>query len=182
MLSKIHGHTVDESLLTNGVVIDIGCRDFQFASHFKTKTVYCVDPDKEIFRNIPPNVIPVNRAVSNYNGESSYYRNGEMTALTEIYKGWEHERYNCNVITLSDLYAMTGRNIDLLKLDCEGSEYYILDETFEPIPKMVSVEFHRHMYPELHDKMYDKVLDTLLLHYNLVYQHETLMDNLFVRK
>lgn len=182
MLSNIHGHTIDESLLTDGVIIDVGCRDFKFSDHFKGKPVYCIDPDSSVFDNVPSHVNTINAALSNYSGNSSYYRNGEMTVLSEIYKGWDHSTFDCKVMTMDELYMITGRNVDLLKLDCEGAEYLIINKDFQPIPKQISIEFHRHMYPDLHEREYQNVMDILLQNYDLVYQHETLMDCLFVRK
>jgi hypothetical protein len=62
--------------------------------------------------------------------------------------------------------------VDILKLDCEGSEYHILsDPNFQPIPKQISVEFHMHAHRQLHDQYYDKCIENLLKWYEPV-QHE----------
>lgn len=181
-MTNVHGHSVDLSLLGDGHIIDCGCRDFKFARFFNDRHVFCIDADPKVFVDYPTNVTIMNYAITETKGDVTLYRNGEMTVLTDIYEGLEHERFKVEGITMNDAYKLTGENIDLLKLDCEGAEYFILSKDFRPVPKQISVEFHRHMYPDLHDREYQNVLDTLSKDYNLVYQHETLMDCLFVRK
>jgi len=178
---------INESLLSNGVIIDIGCRGFEFANHFKGKTVFCVDPDKEVFGDYPndktENFNCLNLAISDKNGEGIYYRNGEMTHLVkEVWPANEHLHFKCKTITMEELYLRTGEDVDLLKLDCEGAEYIILGDGFRPVPKQITVEFHNHLYPELHALNYAKVLRNLSKDYNMVYSHATLIDNLFIRK
>lgn len=182
---NVAGHTIDESLLTDGVIIDVGCRDFEFTKYFGEFKVFCVDPDPDVFRHIYPNWyshIHLNLAISDKLDVEKYYRNGESTCLTRFNKGHEHLLFDCNTITMKELYKLTGENVDLLKLDCEGAEYIILGDDFIPIPKQISVEFHRHCFPEIHDSNIKKVMDSVLRYYDLIYAHESGMDNLFIRK
>jgi FkbM family methyltransferase len=181
-LVTISGHTFDQSILNGWVVIDVGCRDFEFASNFRKCEVFCIDPDPDVFVGAPRNVTCLNVAISDKNGKSTYYRNGEMSVLTDIYKPYAHLYTECKTITMDHLYEMTGPYVDLLKLDCEGAEYIILGDGFKPIPKQISVEFHKHTVPEYHELHYQKCLDNLLKYYDKVYEHKTLMDTLFVRK
>lgn len=181
-MKRIGGHTIDESLLGNGTILDVGCRGFEFADYFDEKRVVCIDPDPTVFNH--PSALKHdcwNVAVSDKSGSRKYYRNGEMTCLIEIIRPLDHLIEECASVTMDEVYLQTGTDIDLLKLDCEGSEYLILNENFKPIPKQISVEFHRHIAPEIHDANIDKVLRSLLRCYKLVYQHETGMDNLFIR-
>ena len=181
-MTNVHGHTVDLSLIGDGSIIDIGARGFEFARYFSDKEVFCVDADPKVFVDYPPHVTIMNYAIAEENKEVTLYRNGEMTVLTDIYEGLEHERFTVQGITMNDLYKMTGENIDLLKLDCEGAEYFIIGKDFRPVPKQISIEFHRHMYPDLHAKEFQNVLNILFKDYYCAYFHETLMDCLFVRK
>lgn len=176
----VSGHTIDESLLSDGVIIDVGCRYFNFADHFENKKVYCIDPDPDVFTH--QKHVNLNVAIASKRGDSFYYRNGEATCLCDIYQPLPHLYTPCKTITMKDLYKITGENVDVLKLDCEGGEYAILTEKFKPIPKQITVEFHNHLVPELHRKKIDLVMYTLSKHYNFVYKHESGMDNLFVRK
>lgn len=81
-----------------------------------------------------------------------------------------------NAICLRDLYKK-HKNVDILKLDVEGSEMLILsDDDFQPIPRQISVEFHMHCHINLHEKYYDKVMANLLKYYIPV-QHELTHDH-----
>jgi hypothetical protein len=120
-------------------------------------------------------------AISNKSGLVKYQRNGEMTCLTEFLYLADHEIEECVAVTMEQLYQQTGKNIDLMKLDCEGGEYHILaDPNFEPIPKQITVEFHRHICPEIHDKYIVQVLANLAKYYDCVFSNE--QDSLFIRR
>lgn len=171
----VGGHTFCPELLTDGVIIDVGCRGFEFANEFFHKTVYAIDPDPKVFEGkfqwvaTHGNSIMkhLNVAISDKSGDSSYYENGEATCLKEIDTDQNHPFIPCKTITMDDLYKITGENVDILKLDCEGAEYIILGETFKPIPKQISVEFHYHTVPELHNKHYDSIIERLSKDYTI---------------
>lgn len=173
-LVNIAGHTIDKSLLSDGVIIDVGCRGFEFTDYFldMDKKVYAIDPDTEVFK--PKEHIskerfkPFNIAISDKSGESAYYENGEATCLKEIDPDQSHQFKPCKTITMEDLYKITGENVDVLKLDCEGAEYIILGETFKPIPKQISVEYHAHCVPEMHKANIDSIQERLAKHYTIV--------------
>lgn len=200
-LVNIAGHTIDKSLLSDGVIIDVGCRGFGFsdAEEFNKKTVYCIDPDNSVFDMITGVPQPVNKewnfkflnvAISDKSGESSYYENGEATCLKEIDPDQSHPFKPCKTITMEDLYKITGENVDVLKLDCEGAEYIILGETFKPIPKQITCEFHYHCVPDLHMKHFDSIMERLSKDYtihNAVWEPRhgcgnNYWDILFIRK
>ncbi len=184
-LVNIHGHTIDKSLLRDGCIIDVGCRGFKFAKYFNpSRKVYCIDPDPEVFKDdLQENFECRNIAISNKSGQSTYYRNGEMTCLCEILTPLQHCIESCNTITLNDLYCELRNQPDVLKLDCEGAEYLILgDDNFNPWPRQITVEFHNHFVPLMHIQNIDRVMWVLSKNYNLVYQHENGMDNLFIKK
>ena len=194
-LVNISGHTIDKSLLSDGIIIDVGCRGFEFANYegFKNNNVvFCIDPDIEVFKDIRPLVAQtfMNFAISNKSGESSYYENGEATCLKEIDPDQSHPFKPCKTITMGDLYKITGENVDVLKLDCEGAEYIILGETFKPIPKQVTCEFHYHCVPDLHMKHFDSIMERMSKDYtvhNAVWEPRhgcgnNYWDVLFIRK
>lgn len=178
-LITIAGHTFNKTFLTDGVIIDVGCRGFEFTDYFLDigKKVYAIDPDTDIF--IPKYEIskeffkPLNLAISDKAGETTYYKNGEATMIREVdpdptYAHIDDKYCNrCNTITMEDLYKITGDNVDILKLDCEGAEYIILGETFKPIPKQITVEFHYHCVPELHMKHFDAIMNRLMKDYTV---------------
>lgn len=202
----IGGHTIDETLLTDGVIIDVGCRGFEFAKHelFFHKKKYCIDPDEDVFKGHHPYEIfmqagfyHMNFAISDKSGETTYYKNGEATMIRQFdpdptYALIDDKYCNtCKTITMDELYKITGENVDVLKLDCEGAEYAILGETFRPIPKQISVEMHRHCVPILHDQEYPKIVERLSKDYIIandpVYEKrhgcpENWWDVLWIRK
>lgn len=193
-LADIGGHTVAPSLLKDGCIIDIGCRGFYFCTNpiFEGKKIYAIDVDPEAFENLPnlPNLTKMNVGIWDKEGEATFYRNGEGTCIKEVWPKHAHKYFTCKTITMAQLYETTGKNVDLLKLDCEGAEYIILGETFEPIPKQITVEFHYHCVPDIHNKHIDSILTRLKEHYtpvNLVWEQKhgagfNFWDTLFIRK
>lgn len=181
---RIGGHTFDEKILGDGVVIDVGCRDFEFSKWFIGKNkVFAFDVDDEVFQNVPEGIIGINKAVSSLAGSGKFYRNGETTTLKSVgSRAWPE--FQCDVLSIEDVFARTGDDVEILKLDCEGSEYDIL-MNMRPVPKQISVEFHKHLWPDLHEERFDSVVKYLCQHYTERYFFEgehKLMDCLFIRK
>ena len=194
-MKTIGGHTFEETLLGDGCIIDVGCRGFEFSNHFNNKTVFCIDPDPDVFINRPQPPIgqasfDINYAISDKAGDSEYYENGEATCLRQLHHFQDHRIKPCKTITMEDLYKITGENVDILKLDCEGAEYIILGETFRPVPKQISVEFHHHCVPELHKQKYQEIVERLSKDYTMhndVWEQRhgcgfNFWDTLFIRK
>lgn len=205
----IAGHTIAPELLTDGVIIDVGCRGFEFAQAFVSnpelsQRIFCIDPDESVFKltgNIAFDInfmhyCCINAAISDKSGETTYYPNGEATMIRQFdpdptYPNID-KKYSktCRVITMDDLYKITGENVDILKLDCEGAEYAILGETFRPVPKQLTVEFHHHCVPELHAQKYQGIIERLSKDYtmhNAVWEQRhgcgyNFWDTLFIRK
>jgi len=168
---EIKGHTICTELLGDGVIIDIGARSFSFAEYFTDKQVYCIDPDPKVFEDPKANALNfhnMNVAISDKAGESGYYENGEATCLKQIDPDQNHPFIPCQTITMEDLYKVTGENVDVLKLDCEGAEYIILGETFEPIPRQITIEWHKHCVPEMHDRCYPSCKERLMKDYVMI--------------
>ncbi len=180
----IGGHTFDETLLNGGAIIDIGCRDFTFSKSdlFLNNNVFCIDPDADVFKVVPKRVYIIQAAISDKKGVERYYRNGESTTLERYHKGDEHLMFDCPTITMNDLYNITGHNVDLLKLDCEGAEYIILGDGFLPFPKQITVEWHNHTVPRVHKDNFDKCMKNVLKYYDKVFECQSGMDTLFVKR
>lgn len=200
----IDDHTFDEKLLTEtGWIIDAGCRGFKFANYitenkprishqdFNYRT-YCLDIEGfEATGNI---TVFKQAALSATPGQTEAYFFGNGTGnfikgINGVPGNTEDrpcETKTVQCITLQDIYAEIGTDIDLLKLDIEGAEYEIL-ENIEPIPRQITVEFHEHVHQHLHDKYIDKVMAHLCTHYhcNLYirdWPRYHYMDCLFIRK
>lgn len=196
-MRTIDGHTYDNDLLSksNGWIIDAGARGFNFSDEMLSygREVYSLDIEKFdteyracfVFKHAA-------LMAKSGNVEAHYFGNGTANFI----KGLNEQPYNgpdrpcetkaVKAITLQDIYAEIGTDIDLLKLDIEAAEYEIL-ANIEPIPKQITVEFHEHSNPVLHKKWINHVLTHLGKHYyfNLYVREWPLylfMDCLFIRK
>lgn len=193
-MKTIDGHTFDDRLLTGSWLIDAGCRGFNRDWHGPFYYWYAIDIEN-LRDSVPGGVDFVNAALTAQPGEveAHYFGNGTGNFVKGIneqpYNGEDRpcETKKIETITLQDIYSDIGTDIDLLKLDIEGSEYEIL-ANLEPIPRQVTVEFHEHCHPNLHNKWIDKVLSHMSKHYQLTqfpcqdWPRYKFMDCLFIRK
>lgn len=186
-MKKIEGHTVELSLLTQGTVLDLGCRDFNFSKEM-VKAGCCVcayDADSSIkLQELNDKIYFTNAAVGIKNCKTKiYYELGEGAYTSEI-KNYDGKYFEIEMINYNEII---NRPYDLLKIDIEGGEYDILSSiNFQPFPKQITVEFHEHNLPELHSKMFHTVLNNLKKWYELVYffkenKHQYI-DTLFIRR
>lgn len=200
-MTTIDGHTFDEGLLSGGWVIDAGCRGFKFSEYFyrrrgfnnERSRVFAMDIEDftdeargkcEIFKHA---------ALSHVKGTTVAFYFGDGSG--NFIKGINETPYNgpdrpcatrtVNSITLQDIYNEIGTDIDLLKIDAEGIEYFVLRD-FKPIPRMITVETHQHCHEHLHNQFWDKVMSDLCKDYSLtlnqVSERYKYLDCLFIRK
>lgn len=189
-------HTFIPSLMKyRGNVIDAGARGFSFASaivELNRSSIYAIDIEN--LTDVPDGVTFKQVALTNFTGETECYLFGNGTA--NFIKGINQEPGNSEdrpvqkitvpAITLQDIYNEIGTDIDLLKIDIEGSEYDILMD-LQPIPKQITVEFHEHTIKARHDERIDAIMDHLCKYYHCnLYIREwpryKFMDCLFIRK
>lgn len=140
----------------NDVVIDIGGHIglfALFASLFcKVGKIYCIEPIKSnyemlvenIFLNKIKNIIPLNFAVTKNDDGARIYLNVDDSAHSIFQQG--NEYVNVKSISLKsffDNYQIV--KCDLMKIDCEGAEYEIIDSIPElylsKINKII-IEYH----------------------------------------
>lgn len=199
-MKQIDGHTFDDTLLTGGWIIDAGCRGFNFFNYFHHETnckSYAIDIEdftkdllsgEEYFKF-------KQAALTNFTGQTECYLFGNGTG--NFIKGINGVPGNTEdrpvqtitvpAITLQDIYNEIGTDIDLLKLDIEGAEYQVLDSSFEPIPKQITVETHEHCHPDQHNAYWPEIFERLCKHYNATlhireWPQYKYMDCLFIRK
>ena len=171
------------------VVLDVGCRDFGFTKEIlkvrPKAQIVALDPDPEVSDPKIQRVMLLNLALvgdgrrfSKYasfgsNGTTKGY--GNFLADTEI-EHQETKMLMVRCINVQDLmHQLRVFHWDLVKLDCEGSEYSILENWPGRIATQLSVEFHDFMSPQKHDKAYFDKLFGGLTEYKVV-QHEA-FDN-----
>lgn len=201
-MTTIDGHTFDEELLTGGWVIDAGCRGFLFTNElFEHRSNVCA-LDIEDFSN-SESVSVVGKiyheykfkqaALTHYTGEvdAYFFGNGTGNFIRPVNQAPGNtpdrpcEMKTVKAITLDDIYKEIGTDIDLLKMDIEGSEYEVMIK-MEPIPKQITVETHQHCHPHLHDKYWNQILERMSKWYHIhlfnIEPRYHFMDCLFIRK
>jgi FkbM family methyltransferase len=159
-LQKLAEHTIDVDLLPEiPIVLDVGCRRFDFTDAILKlrpgAIVIAMDPDKEIASGVfsisgssagPLNCMFWNMAlVGDGKTKSNYasYSDGEGNLLIEGDKYYDAKIYEVPCIDITTLMRHCEvKRWDVVKLDCEGSEFDILWNWPGPIATQISVEFH----------------------------------------
>lgn len=201
-MKTIDGHTFDENYLTDGGwIIDVGARGFKFSEYFyrlrgwnnEKHNVYAIDIEDFTKESFGKCDVFKHAALSDKKGttEAFYFGDGSGNFIKGInetpYNGPDRpcETRIVNSITLQDIYNEIGIDIDLLKLDAEGIEYFVL-QNFKPIPRMITVETHQHCHEHLHNRYWDDIVNDLCKNYRLSLHSVTprypYMDCLFIRK
>ena len=178
-LTSIDSHTVDLDLLPEApAVLDVGARNFQFARLIletrPNARVYAMDPDRAIADPGIAGLSFLNMAlVADEKTQSGYasYSTGEGNFLTDS-PVWYADVYQVPCVNIQTLMRDLGvAHWDLVKLDCEGQEFPILEDWPGPIATQVSVEFHDHVTPGRRSAEYFRGLWKRLPDYRIV-QHE----------
>lgn len=158
-LQQLGGHTIDVDRLPNdGTVLDVGCRGFAFALQarrwdLRMPRVIAIDPDPDVeaFHRLSNHLGCIQFAqvalVGDDRTEAEYasWSTGEGNALVpELgHDPWyaEVSKVRCtNITRLMDAFCV--EHWDVVKLDCEMSEFQILNMWPGPIATQISVEFH----------------------------------------
>ncbi|WP_238527548.1 FkbM family methyltransferase [Candidatus Nitrosarchaeum limnium] len=140
----------------NDIIVDVGAHIglfALFASQFcKNGKIYCFEPIKENYEmlsdntnlNEIKNIIPLNLAVSKENEHVRIYLDLDESAHSIFPQGNTFvDVKSTTVKRFFDEYKI--ENCDLVKIDCEGAEYEIIDsipeEYFSRINKII-IEYH----------------------------------------
>jgi FkbM family methyltransferase len=156
----------------NDVIIDIGAHIGLFAlfeSQFcKNGKIYCFEPIIEnydiLIKNIElnniKNIIPFNQAVSKENENTKIYLNSDDSAHSVFSSGKNFVQVKST--TLKSIFDENNiDNCDLLKLDCEGAEYEIIDSIPEEyLLKINKLIIECHLITEK-SKLYNNLLKKL---------------------
>jgi len=136
------------------VVVDVG-GNMGFFSYFAickgAKSVFCFEPSKDCVKTIKnnftfPNLIVEEAAVTGVNGEVIFYYDEDNSIQSSLHTPELGNGVTCSSINLNDYVLDTIDRINYLKIDCEGSEYDIIDSLSEEyltnnIDKMC-IEYH----------------------------------------
>lgn len=188
MIEVIGEHSVRTDLLTGGIAIDIGCLGWEFSKGMRDlgcevhafDLIHLEDKPAGVYFSVAAITDKDEKVkVLNTKDRQAWHINGKGGIIVDS-------------ISLNKLYKFfEGQLVDVLKLDCEGSEYDILsDPAFRPIARQISVEFHYHCHKSKHERLYAKCMENLEKYYVPV-RHEwderhgsglNLWDSCFVRK
>jgi hypothetical protein len=138
MLETFQEHTLDTTLLKHGcTVLDIGCRGFAFGDDLRKRfraRVYEVDID-----DLGPSTPYYRCGIAASDGFGSVKHHPDPSARTLI------AGTTVPVYTIESFSQRVGvETWDVIKLDCEGSEYEILWQLQRPPATQLTVEFHQH--------------------------------------
>lgn len=157
------------------IVFDIGGHIGIFtifaAKHARNGKVYVFEPMPENYKllrdnveiNKASNVFAYNKALSNKNGKQAFYisegDNKGNNSFYQIYKN--SKKIEVELISISDFIRKNKiKNIDFLKVDCEGGEYDIFMRSPTSILKKIrkiSMEYHN-----INEKMNGGILKDFL--------------------
>ena len=159
------------------LVLDIGCRDFGFSNeilrHRPEASIIALDPDVEIKPPANNRIAFIPKAFTHFPDDSlRWKRQGEASAI--VTDGGEIVP-NIGLKNLEfALYFHGKKRFDLVKLDCEGSEFGILENWPGPIAEQISVEFHDYANrARWNDGYFEMLFSGPLKDYRVI-QHELL--------
>ncbi len=187
-LVQLASHTVDLELLAaarNPRVLDVGCRWFDFADAIRKVSPFAVviamDPALDVERRDWSDVetgasLEFLRAALVGEGpvfqRLAHFSTGEGDFLTTLDRYHDAEFYEVPCMPVKQVMESSDiTHFDVVKLDCEGSEFGILENWPGPIATQISVEFHDWDKPKYRAEGYYDLLWKRLPWYRVV-QHE----------
>lgn len=194
-LKTLATHTIDVGRLTpgGGIVLDAGCRDYDFALEMSAlqQTVVALDADPAVVAADPHlEKFYVHHAalLHKLDGEMRFSPAGNGSRMGHFK---EAEAIRVPITTIESLNRAYG-DFAVVKLDIEGSEYEVLLNWPGPIADQITVEFHEHTKQgrDVHGAdVYNRIIERLDPWYRLI-QHEptpfmggmNFYDSLWVRR
>lgn len=184
-LHTIAGHTFDlDRLPASPSVLDVGCRGFDFTAGIRAlrpaALIYAMDPDPNIVAPENAGCAFMHFALVGDGRRRSCYATGSTGEGNFLTNMAVHPDYTIIEVPCFDIHFITGLlppvrkgRWDLVKLDCEGSEFQILENWPGPIATQISVEWHDYQQREKYDDYYyDVLFSEMKEHGYRVVQHE----------
>jgi len=137
-----------------GFYVDVGCYHpikgsltyYLFQSGWKGLNIDLSKVSVDLFKVARPNDHNINAAVSNFDGETFYYENGEINQQNSLIgKDEKKKKIKINSYKLETiLNDLSIQNIDYLNIDAEGNDYKVLSSLnfSRHRPKLISIELN----------------------------------------
>jgi FkbM family methyltransferase len=150
---------------------NVGLTAYYFSQYFEK--VYAVEPSEQhlealntmILQNKCENIVVIPYAISNENGKVKFYHNTNQTMFSlESVVNDKNDFEEVNTLTIDSLmekYALD--HIDVLKLDCEGSESQVVTSVgFQKVaPKIKAILGEWHNWTQMNQGMFQRTLEEL---------------------
>lgn len=150
MLTIVDNHSVDlASLGKKTNVLDVGSRGLRFARFFAERwhRVIALDPgESEVAEGVEVYKLALVGKPSD-SGDGKLILTEDREARYVIPANAETDRPYLLVkcVTLPEFMKLVGvQEFDLMKLNCEGVEFDILDNLHAPVARQIVVSFHEH--------------------------------------
>jgi FkbM family methyltransferase len=167
---------LDSILSENDIVVDVGANKGEYTDFFYTKLkttgkIYSIELDKTTAIYLEnkyinqKNIVVINKAISDINGEIDYYLGREIT-LNNIL-GHDTSLRPCTIggkieSVRLDKMLKEENQIKLIKIDVEGAELKVLDGLDQIIDKVEYLLIECHL-----QKDWEKITKKLLYDYNM---------------
>lgn len=155
-------HNIKKVSLIVDAGANIGILSKIFAAMYPEATIVSLEPDKDNFRMLKNNTADISKVIS--------YQEGLWNKVTflKIFRGKQEYAFrlaetnnskeaNVKVIDINTILKRVNKEkIDILKMDIEGSEYFVFDESSRAwIEKVGSIliEVHNNLYPDCFEKI-----------------------------
>jgi len=177
---------LDYPLDSNSVVVDAGGFEGKWAYSICEKynsTVYVLEPIKEFFEKIKvklssfPKTVLLNYALTNRTCDAIMSVDGWGSTLFDP-EAAVLENVKClNIKEFLELYNIS--NIDLLKLNIEGSEYEVLEKLIELdfLPNIKNIQIQYHSYFPSSIERRNAITEKLSATHERTWNYEWIMEN-----
>jgi FkbM family methyltransferase len=141
-------HTIDVDLLPEEpLVLDVGCRYFNFCEEvlaLRPKArVIALDPAPDVGPPSDPRITFLRLALIETEHQAGWLKMDGIWSWTAIKPQQNHSNMiEISIVNLREVMSRYGSYFDLIKFDCEGSEYGTLENWPGPCAGQVNIEFH----------------------------------------
>ena len=135
----------------NGFYVDIGCYHpikgsltyYLFKEGWKGLNVDLSKISVDLFKIARPDDYNINAAVTDFDGETFYYENGEINQQNSLTEDTDKKKIKIEAYKLKTLLNnLSISSIDYLNIDVEGSDFKVLSgfDFSQYRPKLISIE------------------------------------------